>query len=175
MQSLSSPCISQVTHLFDLPCFKTCKILTLWVLSVVCLIPVLLIANIMLHYQTTSHVSSFTEAECRWCCLCMILLLSLITPYFCNPMLSPWLPSASENLGIAAFIFVLLALILNLAVFVWLRLQRPSETVTTSNTAAEGREHLRGFPFGLLSICSVDDLCVPCFPKGFPEHDKSSK
>lgn len=67
------------------------------------------------------------------------------------------------------------ALILSLAVFVWLKLQRPSETLTTSNTAAEGREHLRGFPFRLLSICSVDDLCAICFLKGFTEHDKSSK
>ncbi|XP_030614971.1 uncharacterized protein LOC115801341 [Archocentrus centrarchus] len=43
-----------------------------------------------------------------------------------------------ENLGIAAFFFSLLSLILIIAVVFWLGFQKPGQTPATSNTAAKG-------------------------------------
>ncbi|KAL7380711.1 hypothetical protein ABVT39_022660 [Epinephelus coioides] len=45
---------------------------------------------------------------------------------------------AAENLGVAAFFFSLLALIINFAILFWLGWQRFGPTQTSSNTAAKG-------------------------------------
>lgn len=82
--------------------------------------------------------------------------------------LFPRLTTVGENLGIAAFVLSLLALIINLAILLWLTAQRPGDTLTISNTAAKGKEHHRAFPCGLLSKSSVDDFCVLVFLKVSP-------
>ncbi|XP_049451620.1 uncharacterized protein LOC125900575 [Epinephelus fuscoguttatus] len=46
--------------------------------------------------------------------------------------------TAAENLGVAAFFFSLLALIMNFAILFWLCWQRFGPTQTSSNTAAKG-------------------------------------
>ncbi|KAM7375995.1 hypothetical protein PAMP_005748 [Pampus punctatissimus] len=46
--------------------------------------------------------------------------------------------TVGENLGIAAFVLSLLALIINFAIVFWLGWQKCSNTLTTSNTAAKG-------------------------------------
>ncbi|XP_044023070.1 uncharacterized protein LOC122861989 isoform X2 [Siniperca chuatsi] len=46
--------------------------------------------------------------------------------------------TVGENLGIAAFVLSLLALIINLAILFWLGWHRLGDTLTTSNTAAKG-------------------------------------
>ncbi len=51
-----------------------------------------------------------------------------------------------ENLGIAAFFFSLLGLITTSTILTWLYCQRFGGTMTTSNTASEGKEHRRAFP-----------------------------
>ncbi|XP_071354808.1 uncharacterized protein [Trachinotus anak] len=47
-------------------------------------------------------------------------------------------PTVGENLGIAAIVLSLLALIITLTILVWLSWQRFGGTLTTSNTAAKG-------------------------------------
>lgn len=58
----------------------------------------------------------------------------------CNLILFPQFTTGGENLGIAAFVFSLLALTINVAILFWLACQKFGVTLPISNTA-KGKGH----------------------------------
>lgn len=65
----------------------------------------------------------------------------LYQPFNCNSVLFFRLQIVGENLGIAAIVLSLMALIINFGILFWLGWQRFGDTLTTSDTAAKGKGH----------------------------------